>query len=617
MIRREIRVLLGTLGWPCGVLEVGSWAHHQELATVRIVEIRPGRLVRLPDADRGFLISGWIDADFRASLARHGLALSEETLVRRVGPDTWELEDRFSGDEFRLELSDAGIDLLRPANMEVARFTPPPEGDPGWRECLLEVGGAFLDTLAEFRPHVVGFRIEGGGLPRVRHLVAAVRRAGDSTVVLGGPTATSHPLEVLADTGADYVFAGEAEEPFAQFLRLARVPGGVDRLPEVPGLAYRYGGRAWHNSLPRDGYARSVLQADPQSCGTRLRCLRHYERPVAEAEVVSANRLAWELLAPLETPLDSLYFTGGRGCPGACTFCAKLHGQEVRVKSAEQLIEEIVSADRLVAEGRLRVTRWPLFAYVDDAESKPREVAWAAIYDEDFFLHRSRAMEFFQLWSASPLAERYRLSVQTNPCSLLAADGSPHAELFAWIDRLKPMIQLGGESFHPEVLARWRKRHTVDQLLRVMDALEATRQDYTVFQLLTDFQTTAEELIESLRLLVLHAVAHPRMRIASSPYTIPLYDSDTRPLLEYAGRLAGGRVAHFTDYERPQPGWMEPLVADLADLADGELQWALQPATRDAALGEAIRAVVRHLRQVAADDPRRRELLYQAERALK
>jgi len=37
----------------------------------------------------------------------------------------------------------------------------------------------------------------------------------------------------------------------------------------------------------------------------------------------------------------------------------------------------------------------------------------------------------------------------------------------------------------------------------VLDALERTRQDYTVFILLTDFDSTAEELSEGLRLLAL------------------------------------------------------------------------------------------------------------------
>ncbi len=127
--------------------------------------------------------------------------------------------------------------------------------------------------------------------------------------------------------------------------------------------------------------------------------------------------------------------------------------------------------------------------------------------------------------------------------------------------------------------------------------MDRTRQDYSVFQLLTDFDTTPEELVETLRQLALHASRHRRMRIASSPYTIPLYDSDTRKSLEHAGRLGPAKARHFTDYESPQPGWMDPLAAELADLADAELQWALELERRDGALVASFEAIVARIGQ--------------------
>jgi hypothetical protein len=450
----------------------------------------------------------------------------------------------------------------------------------------------FLDRLIEFRPHVVGFRLEMGQLEQIKRLIQAVRRVSDAEIILGGPTATSHPLEVLEDSGADYVFAGEAEKPLSQFLRLAWQRDSNDRKPEIPGLAYRYGGRVYLNTLPADGYERTVLDADGLACCNTLRCLRARVRPATEVELIAANRLNWSLLENFRSRLDGLYFTGGRGCPGACTFCAKLHGNEVRTKSARQLLEEIETADVKVADGTVRLGRWDLLKHVDDPALRERQLAWAAVYDDDFFLGRRRAIEFFRLWADSPLMQRYRISLQTNPRSMLGADGQVLPELLEWIDRLKPMIQLGAESFNPELLARWHKRHNIRQLDTVLAALESTRQDYTVFQLLTDFDSTPEELVETLRLLILNAFRHRRMRIAASPFTIPLYDSDTRRLLEYGGRLPSGRAEHFTDYERPQPGWMDPLTAELAALADAKLPFAINLEQRDGALIEAFEAVL-------------------------
>jgi hypothetical protein len=315
---------------------------------------------------------------------------------------------------------------------------------------------------------VVGFRVEGQ-FDQVRRFIRAVRLFCECEVVLGGPTATSHPREVLADSGADYVFAGEAEETFAQFLRLAQERNSTDRQPEIPGLAYRYAGRVLLNTLPGDGYEQTVLDTG-RLHGAALRYARNAHRPVADNEILARNRLDWSLLEGFQSEFDSLFFTGGRGCPGECTFCALLHGQTVRTKSAGQILDEIASADAKVLDGTIKITRWDLFRHVDDPELRERMVGWAAVYDEDFFLNRKRALEFFRLWEQSPLRERYRLSVQTNPLSLVRSDGSPHEETFYWIDRLKPMIQLGAETFHPEVLARWHKRHDLRQLNTVLDA---------------------------------------------------------------------------------------------------------------------------------------------------
>jgi hypothetical protein len=470
----------------------------------------------------------------------------------------------------------------------------------------------FLRHLAEFRPHVVGFRVEGGGFDRVRRWVGIVRASSDAEIILGGPTATSHPREVLEESDADYVFAGEAEESLALFLRLARQRDARDRLPDVPGMAYHYGGRVYHNTLPADGHGQTVLDVDGRLGPAERRRLHQLARPTPGVELVCANRLDWSLLQDFREPLDALYFTGGRGCPGVCSFCARLHGGAVRAKTAAQLLSEIEGADAAVAEGRLGVTRWRLFERVSDASLRGREVAWAAVYDEDFFLARRRAVEFFRLWKRSPLRNRYRLSVQTNPCSLLRG-GRIDRELIEWIDRLKPMIQLGGESFHEEVLGRWRKRHTVGQLEAVLDALDATGQDYTLFHLLADFESTPEEVVDAVWLLARAAQRHPRMRIASSALVIPLFDSDVRRRMEYGGRLRPEWITGFADYERPHPEWMDPVAAELAERADSELQFALQPEHRDAAVRQAVEAVVECLRARRDDDSRAAYLLGRAE----
>lgn len=597
------------------MLEVASWAKQEGLAEPVIFQLQPGYAFRLDEEDRQYLCEGNAHPEIVDSFARHGHRLPEDSRVSQMDCHIWQIRDNGTGRTYRVDETADGLDVTIPENFEAAQFQATirrlaerkslqsrffePDGslNAATREALMAAGGQFIMKLIEFDPQVVGFRLEGGGFEQVKKLIRAVRLFSEAEIVLGGPTATSHPEEVLQDSGADYVFAGEAEEPFNQFLRLAWQPNSKDRQGEIPGLAYRYGGRLYLNTLPRDGYQRSVLQTDRSGCGRGLESLRNLVRPMADVGVVRANRLDWSLLEGFSRPFDSLYFTGGRGCPGACTFCAKLHGGQLRTKSAEQLLEEIEAADAKVAAGTIKLTRWKLFEHVDDPKLVDKRVSWAAVYDEDFFLDRRRAMEFFRLWDRSRLKQRYRISLQTNPCSLLSAHGQVDGELLEWIDRLKPMIQLGAESFNAELLARWRKRHNLDQLNRVLDALDGTRQDYTVFQLLTDFQTTAEEFVETLRLLILNAYSHRRMRIASSPFTIPLYDSEIRKQLEYRRILRPERIRHFTDYERPQPGWMDPLAAELADLADAQLQWTLNPQQRESGLFSAFEVVLERICQ--------------------
>jgi len=607
---RRVRVLFGCVGWPSGVLEIASWATHRDLADAVIAPLLPGLAFRLDAVDRQYLAAGPVHAELAESFALHGSPLDRDSEIACAGRGVWELYDRRHSLRFRIQEADGALEVSLPDRFERPEYGEAirrlarsraqggrllaPDGSLAAeaRQALIALGGPLVLRLIEFRPHVVGRRVEAGQMDEVRQFVRAVRLFSDAEVVLGGPTATSHPIDVLLESGADYVFAGEAEEPFERFLRLAWVHNSRDQMPEIPGLAYCYAGRACHNTLPSDGYERTALDEPGLASPAARRCLRDAVRPVAPQHVVAANRLDWSLLQGFTKEFESLYFTGGRGCPGACTFCAKLHGPEVRVKSAAQLMEEIEAADAGLSEGQLRVARWELFRHVDDPALQHRLAAWAALYDEDFFLDRRRAVEFFGLWEQSLVRDRYRLSVQTNPCSLLDAQGKPHAELLRGIDRLKPMIQLGAESFHPDLLRRWHKRHTAAQLRTVLDALDATRQDYSVFILLSDFDSTPEEVVEALRLLALEAFGRRRMRIASSPFTIPLYDSDTRRALEYGGLLSGPRVRHFTDFERPQPGWMDPLAAELADRADAELRFALNLPQRDGALMAAMEAVL-------------------------
>ena len=580
------RVLFACDGWPSGMIDLASWINHRRLTNAIVFQFQPGRLFRLDSDCVEEMGPGFVTDSFRGRFESHGVSLREGAYLRATAADRWKLQDRATGTAYWISPGGAGFDVLS---------SEPPPDIPF--SVFAELGNVFAQRLRSFRPHVVGFRVEGADIDTVRRRVEAVRLAVDAEIVLGGPTATSRPRETLEATGADYVFAHETEESFALLLDAAIRDNSFKHAFSVPGLTYRFAGMVFCNEPPRDGYGR--LLTTPTSI----------PRPAPSTELLRKNRLDWGLLEDFKTEFDGLYFTGGRGCPGECTFCAQLHGTQVRTKTAEQLLEEIAATDRLVQRGELRVSRWPLFEHTDNPELRPLAVSWASVYDEDFFLDRRRAVEFLRLWDQSSLKTRYRLGFQTNPRSLLKSDGRFDPELLEWIGRLSPMIQLGAESFHSEVLRRWRKRHTVEELETVLDTLDTTGQDYGVFILWTDFETTVEELLDSLRLLALAAWRHPKMRIASSPCTIPLYESDVRRSLEFrsdsgclAGRVGENVSIPVWEFERPQPGWMDPFVAELADLIDESLQHALNLPTRDAAIIEAVETVRRRMEKQGRPD---------------
>jgi len=608
---QRVRLLFGAWGWPSGLIDVGSWVSRQGLARVRIVQICPARVFEFDHAELPDLSPGPASEELRELFHVHRRSLSCEASVEYDG-EHWRVRDEADRLTYRLVPKGERVEVLveewlpterlRTALVHAARKQATLRRQEWDDDELLgrvdravaNLGSSFLEALLHFQPHAVGFRIEAGLLDLVCNWIEGVRLFTNSDILLGGPTATSHPAEVLEATGADYVFSGEAEEPLALFLELVRKRNDKGDAAQVPGLAYRYGCRIYVNTLPADGYGRTA--ADEAKGTAKWAGLANKQRPFAGAKIVRANRLDYSLLHGFHDPLDSLYFTGGRGCPASCAFCANLHGTVVRVKSAEQLLEEIEQVHELVASGKLPVRAWPLFQYIDDSDLKYLKVSWAAIFDEDFFLAKRRAIKFFELWSQSPLRRNYRLSIQTNPRSMLGSNGEPDETLIKWIADLKIMVQLGVESFNQDLLLRWRKPHTLTQLEKVLDVLDSTAVDYTVFQILTDYDSTVPEFVETLCSLARAAARHRLMRVASTAYVIPLYDTAIREQLEFAGRIPTHMSQGYTGYECPHPEWLDPLVAELAELADAELRFALELSHRNAAIIAALEKVEQRLR---------------------
>ena len=115
---RKIRVLFGATGWPCGVLEIASWAKREGLAETLVVPIQPGYGFRLAAEDRRYLGEGRVDPEVIDSFGLHGRSLSGDSIVRRTGQQTWEIHDHARGWTYRVVDAQAGLDVYVLENLE-------------------------------------------------------------------------------------------------------------------------------------------------------------------------------------------------------------------------------------------------------------------------------------------------------------------------------------------------------------------------------------------------------------------------------------------------------------------------------------------------------------------
>jgi radical SAM superfamily enzyme YgiQ (UPF0313 family) len=177
-----------------------------------------------------------------------------------------------------------------------------------------------VERLLPLNVDVVGLSaltIEKDTIHRLTRFIKASAPA--TTVVVGGPYATSSRRTLLRDRCIDYVVVGEGEVTFAELLD--HLDSGSD-VSTVPGLVYRRG-EDIHETPPRTPLA--DLDELPIPSWDRID-MEAYER----CEVVERfTRLPW-----------AAFYTS-RGCPFRCTYCHDVFGKKFRARSAAKVIEEM------------------------------------------------------------------------------------------------------------------------------------------------------------------------------------------------------------------------------------------------------------------------------------
>jgi radical SAM superfamily enzyme YgiQ (UPF0313 family) len=135
----------------------------------------------------------------------------------------------------------------------------------------------------------------------------------DCRIVMGGVHPTVLPEETLSEPAVDVVVRGEGE------ITIGELADGKP-LPDIRGISYRRNGKIVHNP---DQVLIEDLDTLPMPAYHLLPMDKYYPSAGATKRLPAISMLAT------------------RGCPGRCTFCYRIFGNKLRVRSGRKVADEV------------------------------------------------------------------------------------------------------------------------------------------------------------------------------------------------------------------------------------------------------------------------------------
>lgn len=204
----------------------------------------------------------------------------------------------------------------------------------------------FVRYLEQYKPDVIGFTALSMEIEStLAYAKEAKKSLKTTTIVIGGPHASACPDDLLSCKEIDYVFKGESEIGFSNFIKHFNSA----EMMNSEGLVYRKGDGIAANAeryvedldkLPFPDYKEMQFEKYPKM---------YFMKNFPAAPIMSS-----------------------RGCPFQCAFCAghKVSGYKWRSRSVGNILSEIAYLDR---------------------EYRIKEIDF---WDDNFTLNKDRAMEF-------------------------------------------------------------------------------------------------------------------------------------------------------------------------------------------------------------------------------
>jgi radical SAM superfamily enzyme YgiQ (UPF0313 family) len=254
-------------------------------------------------------------------------------------------------------------------------------------------------VIRDFQPDLIGITYMSTKKGSVEFLCSLAKRLfPEVPVVVGGSHPSFLPEASLKQTEADFVVVGEGENTFVELIRT--LEEGRQDFDRIAGLAYRD----------------SVGQIRINPARTLIPEMDSLPFPDRES------------LYHAETyrPEDMSMIMTSRGCPFNCTFCSSLWERRVRMRSIENIIQEIeYLVERFgtrkiyFKDDTFTVNRKWVYAFCDALQQRDLNIQWECLtrielVDQDLILRMRRAGMFNLKIGIETGSERLLKATQKN-----------------------------------------------------------------------------------------------------------------------------------------------------------------------------------------------------------
>jgi hypothetical protein len=414
-----------------------------------------------------------------------------------------------------------------------------------WRMTHRELMHEIRYRMKDNSPRFIGISANSYQGPAARGLASAVKRWDpESTIIIGGSGPTIEP-QIFIHPSVDYIAFGEGDCALPELMKALLGSSDTTHIRGIAPLANGHLESERTRNIPRD------LDELPFPARKRhTYVIYHDHKYIPTVEIV-----------------------GSRGCYAACSFCDSHWVQPTyRERSVGSMVKEVMEV----------VDRQKLGNYI-----------MLKFEDLNFLKNAERIMSVVDTLASNNI--RVRVEGSTRIEDILNAEQvlRTHHDRFL-------SIYSGAESLNNECLRRWRKGHTLDDILAAERILSESGIRHAFYSIGADLYTTAQELEENARLLfeTPEVPRHFWQALSHLPTNIMDYHAHEKPtdgaFRRYTNRHTRfklfNEVVNFkrikeifemSDYSLPEKIQNDPEVQKLREEGHGMVESAYQRACRE------------------------------------